>query len=75
MILRQRTYDTPKEPHEAPALMLISPAILTMLVLVFGFFPNVLSGTIIDPAAMSIMAIYPPFPICSSYSSGRPTWH
>lgn len=52
----KRTYDTPKEPHEAPALMLISPAILTMLVLVFGFFPNVLSGTIIDPAAMSIMA-------------------
>ncbi|WP_271396939.1 Na+/H+ antiporter subunit A [Salinicoccus roseus] len=52
----KRTYDTPKEPHEAPALMLISPAILTVLVLVFGFFPNVLSGTIIDPAAMSIMA-------------------
>lgn len=52
----KRTYDTPKEPHEAPALMLISPAILTALVLVFGFFPNVLSGTIIDPAAMSIMA-------------------
>ncbi|WP_271401670.1 Na+/H+ antiporter subunit A [Salinicoccus roseus] len=52
----KRTYDTPKEPHEAPALMLISPAILTVLVIVFGFFPNVLSGTIIDPAAMSIMA-------------------
>ena len=52
----KRTYDTPKEPHEAPALMLISPAILTVLVLVFGFFPNILSGTIIDPAAMSIMA-------------------
>ncbi|WP_031547382.1 Na+/H+ antiporter subunit A [Salinicoccus luteus] len=52
----KRTYDTPKEPHEAPALMLISPAILTVLVLVFGFFPNVLSGTIIDSAAMSIMA-------------------
>ncbi|WP_342388617.1 Na+/H+ antiporter subunit A [Salinicoccus bachuensis] len=52
----KRTYDTPKEPHEAPVLMLISPAILTVLVLVFGFFPNILSGTIIDPAAMSIMA-------------------
>lgn len=52
----KRTHDTPKEPHEAPVLMLISPAILSLLVIVFGLFPNVLSGTIIDPAAMSIMA-------------------
>ncbi|MCG1010084.1 Na+/H+ antiporter subunit A [Salinicoccus sp. ID82-1] len=52
----KRTYDTPKEPHEAPALMLISPIILSVLVVLFGFFPNILSGTIIDPAAMSIMA-------------------
>ncbi|GAB3064711.1 Na+/H+ antiporter subunit A [Salinicoccus sesuvii] len=52
----KRTYDTPKEPHEAPALMLISPIFLSALVLLFGFFPNILSGRIIDPAAMSIMA-------------------
>ena len=50
-----RSYDTPKEPHEAPALLLISPIILSALVIIFGLFPNVLSGTIIDPAAMSIL--------------------
>ncbi|WP_411843592.1 Na+/H+ antiporter subunit A [Salinicoccus sp. HZC-1] len=52
----KRTHDTPKEPHEAPLLMLISPAILSLLVIVFGLFPNILSSTIIDPAAMGIMA-------------------
>ncbi|MCD2138622.1 Na+/H+ antiporter subunit A [Salinicoccus halitifaciens] len=46
---------TPKKPQEAPALMLISPMILTILVVVFGLFPNILSGSIIDPAAMSIL--------------------
>lgn len=50
-----RSYDTPKEPHEAPALLLISPIILSALVIIFGLFPNILSGTIIDPAAMSIL--------------------
>src|SRR5699024_8305353 len=46
---------TPKEPREAPPLMLISPIFLTVLVIVFGLFPNMLSGTIIDPAAMGIL--------------------
>src|SRR5699024_2798405 len=55
IFLGKRTHDTPKEPHEAPVLMLISPAILSLLVIVFGLFPNVLSSTIIDPAAMGIM--------------------
>src|SRR5690625_5159191 len=41
---------TPKKPQEAPALMLISPMILTLLVVVLGLFPNILSGSIIDPA-------------------------
>ena len=47
--------ETPKEPKEAPMLMLISPIVLTVLVIVFGLFPNILSGTIIDPAAMGIL--------------------
>ncbi|CAM4250604.1 Na+/H+ antiporter subunit A [Lacicoccus alkaliphilus] len=51
---------TPKTPKEAPALMLIAPAFLTLLVVVFGLFPNVLSGSIIDPAAMSILNISEP---------------
>src|SRR5699024_12113219 len=31
---------TPKEPREAPPLMLISPIFLTVLVIVFGLFPR-----------------------------------
>ncbi len=34
--------------------MLISPAILAVLVIVFGFFPSILTGTIIDPAVNAI---------------------
>lgn len=56
VFFKARTYDTPKVPHEGPFLMLVSPAILSFLVLLFGFFPNLLSGAIIDPAAMSITA-------------------
>jgi len=51
---------TPKEPKEAPALMLISPIVLAVLVVVFGLFPNILSGTIIDPAAMGILGTAEP---------------
>lgn len=44
-----------KKPHEAPLGMLISPVILASLVIVFGFFPNILSYTLIEPAVASIM--------------------
>ncbi|MGM0845881.1 MAG: Na+/H+ antiporter subunit A [Bacillota bacterium] len=43
-----------KTAHEAPLGMLISPVILASLVIVFGFFPNILTGTIIDPAVSAI---------------------
>ncbi|HLU22810.1 MAG TPA: Na+/H+ antiporter subunit A [Bacillaceae bacterium] len=43
------------KPHEAPIGMLISPIILGALVIVFGFFPNLLSKSIIEPAAAAIM--------------------
>lgn len=43
------------KPHEAPFGMLLSPIILVSLVLVFGFFPNILSYTIIEPAMASIL--------------------
>lgn len=46
----------PKQPHEAPIGMLISPAILAVLVIVLGFIPNLLSNTLIRPA---VEAIYP----------------
>ncbi|WP_078544273.1 Na+/H+ antiporter subunit A [Litchfieldia alkalitelluris] len=42
------------KPHEAPIGMLISPIILASLVIVFGFFPNILSGSIIEPAMAAI---------------------
>ncbi|MGE7218235.1 Na+/H+ antiporter subunit A [Priestia koreensis] len=43
-----------KKPHEAPIGMLISPIILASLVIVFGFFPNILAYTIIEPAMSAI---------------------
>ncbi len=55
IFLGKKVADTPKAPKEAPVLMLISPLILSLLVVVFGLFPNLLSGSIIDPAAMSIL--------------------
>jgi len=44
-----------KKPHEAPIGMLIPPVVLASLVIAFGFFPNVLSNTIISPAVSAIM--------------------
>ncbi|RBP05399.1 Na+/H+ antiporter subunit A [Rossellomorea aquimaris] len=43
-----------KKPHEAPLGMLIPPIILASLVIIFGFFPNILSERIIAPAVASI---------------------
>ncbi|TYR73828.1 Na+/H+ antiporter subunit A [Rossellomorea vietnamensis] len=43
-----------KTPHEAPLGMLIPPVILASLVIVFGFFPNILTRTVIDPAFSAI---------------------
>ncbi|PTI06876.1 Na+/H+ antiporter subunit A [Staphylococcus xylosus] len=54
--------ELPKKAHEVSILMLISPAILAVLVVVFGFFPSILTGTIIDPAVNAI-----------SQSTGKPT--
>lgn len=44
-----------KQPHEAPMGLLISPIILASLVVVFGFFPNILSENLIAPAMQSIL--------------------
>ncbi|WP_066248264.1 Na+/H+ antiporter subunit A [Neobacillus drentensis] len=44
-----------KKPHEAPIGMLIPPTILASLVIIIGFFPNLLSNTIIAPAVAAIM--------------------
>ncbi|MEH7494555.1 Na+/H+ antiporter subunit A [Neobacillus niacini] len=44
-----------KKPHEAPMGLLISPIILVSLVIIFGFFPNLLSPSLISPAMASIL--------------------
>ncbi|MGO3050333.1 Na+/H+ antiporter subunit A [Staphylococcus casei] len=44
----------PKKAHEASFLLLISPIILSVLVIVFGFFPSLLTKSIIEPAVNSI---------------------
>ncbi len=44
-----------KKPHEAPIGMLIPPVILAALVILFGFFPNLLSDTLIKPAVSAVL--------------------
>jgi multicomponent Na+:H+ antiporter subunit A len=44
-----------KKPHEASIGLLISPVILVSLVIIFGFFPNLLSDSLISPAMASIL--------------------
>ncbi|MGG3451918.1 Na+/H+ antiporter subunit A [Domibacillus aminovorans] len=44
-----------KKPHEAPVGMLISPIVLAALVIIFGLFPNLLSYSLIQPAAAAIV--------------------
>ncbi|RAV01280.1 Na+/H+ antiporter subunit A [Paenibacillus sp. YN15] len=44
-----------KTPHEAPLGMLLPPVILATCTVVFGFFPNVLSRYLIEPAMASIL--------------------
>lgn len=44
-----------KEAHEAPIGLLISPIILASLVVIFGFFPNILAYSIIEPAMQAIL--------------------
>ncbi|WP_080844682.1 Na+/H+ antiporter subunit A [Cytobacillus gottheilii] len=44
-----------KPAHEAPLGMLIPPAILASLVVIFFFFPNVLSNYLLKPALASLL--------------------
>ncbi|WP_332690792.1 Na+/H+ antiporter subunit A [Halalkalibacter lacteus] len=51
---KPENYDV-KHVHEAPIGMLISPIILASLVVIFGFFPNLLAYTLIEPAMAAIL--------------------
>ncbi len=44
-----------KEVHEAPIGLLAPPIILASLVVIFGFFPNLLAYSIIEPTMHSIL--------------------
>ncbi len=50
---KRENYDV--KVHEAKFGMLLSPLILGSLVIIFGFFPNLLSYTIISPAVGAIL--------------------
>ncbi len=58
---------TPKQPHEAPFSMLIGPAVLSLLALIFGVVPFVPASIVLDAA------------VTSTYGSGVQTalalWH
>ena len=45
---------TPKQPHEAPFAMLIGPAVLSLLALIFGVVPFVPAGILLDAAISSV---------------------
>ncbi|KUP06091.1 cation:proton antiporter [Bacillus coahuilensis m2-6] len=61
-----------KEAHEAPFGMLLSPIILASLVVIFGFFPNLLSQSIIKPA---VEAIVPAIKESSTLKVNIYFWH
>jgi len=45
----------PTKPHEAPLGLLVPPAVLVSLVVVFGLFPDIASYSLIEPALASIL--------------------
>jgi len=47
---------TPKEPHEAPIKMWVGPAVLSILGLLMGIFPNEFIGKLLDQSAVSIIS-------------------
>ena len=47
---------TPRQPHEAPLKMLIGPALLAVLGLLFGLFPDVFIATMLEQSAQSILS-------------------
>ena len=50
------TLPTPQQPREAPLKMLIGPALLATLGLLFGLFPDVFIATMLRQSALSILS-------------------
>lgn len=52
-----------KRPHEAPIGMLLAPAALALLVIVFFFYPQGLAKTLLEPAMHAVLpGLLPPGP-------------
>lgn len=47
---------TPKTPHEAPVKMWLGPAVLAILGLLMGIFPDVFIGRLLDQSSISILS-------------------
>ena len=47
--------ETPKQAHEAPLNMLIGPAVLAVLGLLMGIFPNFFIGKLLEQSSISIL--------------------
>lgn len=50
-----KTGNTPKKPHEAPFGMLIGPAVLSLLALIFGLVPFLPEGALLQTAVASVL--------------------
>lgn len=61
-----------KKPHEAPLGLLLPPVILALLAVITGFFPNILSGTLIVPG---MNAIHPELAASSPFYVNIYFWH
>lgn len=47
--------ESPKQPHEAPLKMLLGPAVLGILGLLMGIFPNFFIGKLLEQSSISIL--------------------
>ncbi|WP_405112286.1 Na+/H+ antiporter subunit A [Paenibacillus sp. FSL K6-1217] len=61
-----------KKPHEAPFGLLLPPVILALLAVVTGFFPNILSKSLIVPG---MNAIHPQIAASSPFYVNIYFWH
>ncbi|WP_342549498.1 Na+/H+ antiporter subunit A [Paenibacillus sp. FSL P2-0089] len=61
-----------KKPHEAPFGLLLPPVILALLAVITGFFPNILSKTLIVPG---MNAIHPELAASSPFYVNIYFWH
>ena len=61
-----------KQAHEAPIGMLLSPIILASLIIIFFFFPNILSKYLLQPA---LIAILPTFVESGGIDVEISAWH